>query len=193
MAMGTLGQGVGGAIRAGFKRWRGQLIGGCLVLLALLFIYNSLLDPHDRLISAEMLRHKWESERGAALRTALGLIAETPWLGRGFGFVEAYFSRNDLGIIGLGENVGHIFNSYLDIWLSNGVSGLLYALGLLCWAFGRHSLVSLAIVVFVFVAANTNPVYQSEYYYLFLGLAGAYKHLEERGIRMDGGNGCSTR
>lgn len=140
------------------------------VLIPALALYNASLEPEDKIVTFEMLEHKWQSERGAALRTSIDLIAADPWLGKGFGFVSAYFGTHEEKIIGLGEDVGEIFNSFLDVWLAVGVLGLVFSLGLVTLCFDRHSLVAVLVVSYLFVWANLNPVGSSEYYYFFLGL-----------------------
>lgn len=152
------------------SRWLTRL----MVLMALsgvaLSVFNLLLPEASQLVSWEMLEVKWQQERGAALRTTIALIMETPWLGRGFGFVEAYFGSRDSDIIGLGSGVAQIFNSYLDLCLSMGLLGLGYSLGLLWICVQRDHIFTLLVVSFLFVFANFNPVAQHEYYHLFLGM-----------------------
>lgn len=135
--------------------------------------YNHSLPPGDKIVSEQMLAYKWENERGAALRIVWALIQQNPIFGKGFGFVEAYFGTHSAHVIGLGVDTGAIFNSYLDIWLSVGVFGLIYSFGLLKAAFNRDSLLAVFVVIYVFVCVNFNPYAQTEYYYLFLGLCWA--------------------
>lgn len=151
------------------RRWGLRLLVAALATLTALLLYNSYLPVDDKLISAELLQNKWQSERGAALREAAGLIGRHPWLGHGFGYVEAYFGTRAIGIVGLGAGVAQIFNSYLDIWVAVGLPGLIYALGLVWTVFDRRVLFTTFVVSFLFVSANINPVAQHEYYYLFLG------------------------
>jgi O-Antigen ligase len=151
------------------RRWGLRFLVLVAVLIPALALYNANLDP-DKIVTLEMLDHKWQSERGAALRTSIDLIAEDPWLGKGFGFVEAYFGAREQNAIGLGEGVGNVFNSFLDVWLAVGVLGLVFSLGLLVLCFNRRSLVAVLVVPYLFVWANLNPMTTSEYYYFFLGL-----------------------
>ena len=152
------------------RRWGQRFLILVAILVPALALYNASLDPSEKIVTFEMLEHKWQSERGAAFRTAIDLIAEDPWLGKGFGFVEAYFGARKIEVIGLGEGVGGIFNSFLDVWLAVGVLGLMFSLGLVALCFDRRSLVAVMVVSYLFVWANLNPVANSEYYYFFLGL-----------------------
>ena len=152
------------------RRWGQRFLILVAILVPALALYNASLEPSEKIVTFEMLEHKWQSERGAAFRTAIDLIAEDPWLGKGFGFVEAYFGTHDEKVIGLGEDVGNIFNSFLDMWLAVGVLGLVFSLGLVALCFDRRSLVAVMVVSYLFVWANLNPVANSEYYYFFLGL-----------------------
>ncbi|EAR22750.1 O-antigen ligase family protein [Nitrococcus mobilis] len=133
--------------------------------------YNEWLPAGEKLVTAAMLQNKWDNERGAALRVAWDLVMQAPLLGHGFGFVEAYFGNYPSEIIGLGSGSAQLFNVYLDIWLSAGVPGLIYALGMLIVVFSGRSLFSVLVVSYLFVFANANPVGQHEYYHLFLGMA----------------------
>lgn len=181
------------------SRWLTRL----MVLMALsgvaLGIFNMSLPEASRLVSWEMLEVKWQQERGAALRTTIALIMETPWLGRGFGFVEAYFGSRDSDIIGLGSGVAQIFNAYLDLCLSMGLLGLGYGLGLLWVCIRREHIFTLLVVSFLFIFANFNPVAQHEYYHLFLGMCFWLAHAPTRkrygGGRSERGDGyaCSIR
>ncbi len=152
------------------RRWGLRFLVLVAVLIAALALYNASLDPSEKIVTFDMLEHKWQSERGAALRTSIDLIAEDPWLGKGFGFVAAYFGTHEEKVIGLGEDVGNIFNSFLDMWLAVGVLGLVFSLGLVVLCFDRRSLVAVLVVSYLFVWVNLNPVATSEYYYFFLGL-----------------------
>jgi O-antigen ligase len=152
------------------RRWGQRFLILVAILVPALALYNATLDPSEKLVTFEMLDHKWQSERGAAFRTAIDLIAEDPWLGKGFGFVAAYFGTHEENVIGLGEDVGNIFNSFLDVWLAVGVLGLVFSLGLVVLCFDRRSLVAVMVVSYLFVWATLNPVANSEYYYFFLSL-----------------------
>lgn len=162
------------------RRWARYLIIAAVAGSLAIWAYNAWLPAGDKLVTAHMLEHKWQAERGAALRIALSLIGQAPWLGHGFGFVEAYFGSYPTDVIGLGSGVAQLFNSYLDLWLSVGVPGLLYAFGLLGAAVSRRSLVALLIVGYLFIFANVNPVAQHEYYFLVLGFALAAARGEAR-------------
>ena len=151
--------------------WAVRLAVIAVIGAAALTAYNEWLPAGEKLVTAGMLQHKWEDERGAALRVAWGLIMQAPWLGHGFGFVEAYFGNYPSDIIGLGGGAAQLFNAYLDLWLSAGVPGVVYALGLLLVVFSARSLLSVLVVSYLFVFANANPVGQHEYYHLFLGMA----------------------
>lgn len=155
------------------KRWGLRVFSGMCVSVLAVGLYNSSLDPHEQIVNEAMLQHKWESERGAVLRASLDLIAQEPWLGLGFGAVE--ISTADTGI-GTGEGTGMIFNSYLDMWISVGILGFLYSLWILFTSYGRQSFPSQIIVVYLFIAANLNPVAQNEEYFIFLGFAWACAH-----------------
>lgn len=159
------------AFGAAARAWAPRLALLAGIGVVALALYNAWLPPGEKLVTAEMLRHKWEAERGASLRIAWALIREAPLLGYGFGFVEAYFGTAAVAVIGLGSGVAQLFNAYLDLWVSAGLVGLAYALGLLAACFGPRSLVSVMTVAYLFIFANLNPVAQHEYYHLFLGLA----------------------
>ena len=155
------------------KSWGLRVFGGVCVSVLAMTLYNSSLDPQEQIVNEAMLQHKWESERGAVLGASLDLIAQEPWLGLGFGAVE--IATADTGI-GTGEGTGMIFNSYLDMWISVGVLGFLYSLWILFTAYGRQSFPSQIIVVYLFIAANLNPIAQNEEYFIFLGFAWACAH-----------------
>ncbi len=157
----------------------------CAGAIGLMF-YNESLPPDKKLVTSQMLTNKWDNERGAALRLSWDLIQQNPVFGKGFGFVEAYFDTHAAHIVGLGANVGAIFNSYLDIWLSVGLFGLAYSLGLIAAAFNRASLMAVFVVIYVFVCVNFNPYAQSEFYYLFLGLCWATRE-DWQGVRSGAG------
>jgi hypothetical protein len=63
-----------------------------------------------------------------------------------------------------------MFNVFLDTWLSVGVLGLVFSLGLVVLCFDRRSLVAVLVVTYLFVRANLSPLANDEYYYFFLGL-----------------------
>ena len=64
-----------------------------------------------------------------------------------------------------------LFNSYLDVWISVGIIGLLYHLILLKMSFSTTHLFTLIIPIYWFIFCNTNPSMGVEEYYLFLGIA----------------------
>ncbi|MDN5862746.1 MAG: O-antigen ligase family protein [Salinisphaera sp.] len=163
------------------RRWSLYFLIIAAVAAIALLAYNAWLPVGDKLITADALQTKWQDERGAALRTAWKLILEHPWLGHGFGFVEAFFGTRPLGIVGLGSGVAQIFNSYVDVWVSVGVFGLAYALGMLWLAFDRRVLFCTLVVAYVFVFANINPMAQTEYYHIFLGAAFALSRWHKGG------------
>ncbi|NPA54715.1 MAG: hypothetical protein GXO21_08645, partial [Aquificae bacterium] len=90
----------------------------------LLYLYNASLE--EPIISKEILEEKMETERGKAFFKTVELLEKSNWIGGyGYGFVEAYFSKARDEILGLGEGVSMIFNSYLDAWLSGSIFKIL--------------------------------------------------------------------
>ena len=77
-----------------------------------------------------------------------------------------------------------IFNSYLDVWISVGILGVLFHFLLLNFSFSRTHLVTMILPIYWFIAANTNPTIGDEYYYLFLGISYGFiiKHKKEETI-----------
>ena len=141
-----------------------------VVLILAFFIANTLLPKP--IITAEMLAEKMQHERGKAFMIVMDLLGRTHWIGGyGFGFVEAYFTLFPQGVIGLGPGSGMIFNSYLDIWLSVTILGLIFHLLLLWFSSSSRYYVTMAIPILLFVYANFNPSIGDEYYYLFLGMS----------------------
>ncbi len=139
-----------------------------IIIVIFYFINDSLKEP---VISWEILEYKWEHERGKALLTVLGLLRDSSWFGGyGFGFVESYFSGYGDEILGLGEGSGMIFNSYLDIWLSVSIFGLIFHFIILYISFSSKYLFTMIVPLYLFIYANTNPAIGNEFYYLFLGL-----------------------
>jgi len=144
-----------------------------LFLVIGFFIVNSLLE--EPIVSIEMIKNKMQNERGKVVLVVLHLLEQSNWQGAyGFGFVERFFSTYTDAIVGLGGQVGMIFNSYLDVWISVGFLGVIYHLSLLWNAWDRRSLVTMALPMYWFVMLNTNPTSQSEYYFIFLGLCYGY-------------------
>ena len=141
-----------------------------IVFVTLFFAVNSILA--EPIVSVAMLEEKLNDERGKAYLVAIRLIENSDWFGGyGFGFIQQYFSVYTDEIIGLDENSGMIFNSYLDVWISVGILGVLFHFLLLKFAFSRTHLLTMIIPIYWFIAANTNPTIGDEYYYLFLGIS----------------------
>lgn len=143
-----------------------------LIIISILFgyIYNSYL-LEEPIITQELMRVKIEEERGLAFVYAIQLLKDSSWLGMyGFGFVEYYFESLFVNIIGVGEGSGSIFNSYLDIWISVGLMGLLYHILLLKFSFSTKYITTMILPVYIFVMSSFNPLAGSESYYLFLGI-----------------------
>ncbi len=139
-----------------------------IIITVFYFINDNLKEP---IISFEMLEYKWEHERGKALLVVLELLKDTNWFGGyGFGFIESYFSDYGDAILGLGEGSAMIFNSYLDIWLSASIFGLIFHFTILYISFSVKYLFTMVIPLYFFIFANTNPVIGNEFYYVFLGL-----------------------
>ena len=159
-----------------------KIIIGLSAIVILLLIINSLLP--EPILSSAMIENKLHNERGKALLIALKLLSNSNWLGcYGFGYVQDYFSTYIGHVIGLNSNVGMIFNSYLDVWISVGILGVIYHLSLLYFGWNVRSLFTIAIPIYWFVTANTNPMSGSIYYFIFLGIAAGYssylKHKKE--------------
>jgi hypothetical protein len=141
-----------------------------LIFIIIFSVTNMLLQ--EPIISLEMLEEKLNDERGKAYLVAIELLKNSDWFGGyGFGFIQQYFSVYTDEIIGLDSDSGMLFNSYLDIWISAGILGLLYHLLLLNFAISRTHLFTLVIPIYWFISANTNPTIGDEYYYLFLGIS----------------------
>lgn len=145
-------------------------IGILIIFIVIFFVLNNFLP--EPIVSMSMLEEKLNDERGKAYLVAIKLLENSNWLGGyGFGFVQQYFSIYTDEIIGLNEDSGMIFNSFLDIWISAGLIGVLFHFILLYISIDRSHLITLIIPIYWFVAANTNPVIGDEYYYLFLGFS----------------------
>lgn len=154
-----------------------------IVFVTLFFAVNSILA--EPIVSVAMLEEKLNDERGKAYLVAIRLIENSDWFGGyGFGFIQQYFSVYTDEIIGLDENSGMIFNSYLDVWISVGVLGVLFHFLLLKFAFSRTHLLTMILPIYWFIAANTNPTIGDEYYYLFLGISYGLiiKYKKERSV-----------
>lgn len=141
-----------------------------VIFIIIFFVANMLLP--EPIISIAMLEEKLSDERGKAYLVAIELLKNSDWLGGyGFGFIQQYFSVYTDEIIGLDSDSGMLFNSYLDVWISAGILGLIYHLLLLKFALSRTHLFTLVIPIYWFISANTNPTIGDEYYYLFLGFS----------------------
>ena len=154
-----------------------------IVFVTLFFAVNSILA--EPIVSVAMLEEKLNDERGKAYLVAIRLIENSDWFGGyGFGFIQQYFSVYTDEIIGLDENSGMIFNSYLDVWISVGILGVLFHFLLLKFAFSRTHLLTMILPIYWFIAANTNPTIGDEYYYLFLGISYGLiiKYKKERSV-----------
>jgi hypothetical protein len=139
-------------------------------LIILFFIVNSSLS--QPIISAEIIQEKLEKERGKVFLIIVDMLKDTYFFGGyGFGFIEAYFTLVPQGVIGLGKGSAMIFNSYLDIWISASIFGLIFHLGLVYISINNRYLVTIVIPLFYFIFANFNPAIGDESYYLFLGLS----------------------
>jgi hypothetical protein len=141
-----------------------------IIFITIFVAVNSVLS--EPIVSTAMLEEKLNDERGKAYLVAINLLKNSDWMGGyGFGFIEQYFSVYTDEIIGLGEGSGMLFNSYLDIWISVGIFGLLFHMLLLNFSFSRTHLLTMILPLYCFIAANTNPTIGDEYYYLFLGIS----------------------
>ncbi len=134
------------------------------------YIANELLP--EPLITKKLLLTKLKHERGEAFVVTWHLIEKSNFFGGyGFGFVEDFFSHYPTTIIGLGQHVSMIFNSYLDIWLSASIFGLIFHLLLLYISFSSRYFLTIVLPVVLFAFANFNPIIGDENYYIFLGLS----------------------
>jgi hypothetical protein len=141
-----------------------------IIFLIVFFSINLILDKP--IISIPMIEEKLNDERGKAFLAAITLLKNSDWLGSyGFGFIQQYFSVYTDEIIGLDADSSMLFNSYLDVWISVGIIGLLYHLILLKMSFSTTHLFTLIIPIYWFIFCNTNPSMGVEEYYLFLGIA----------------------
>ncbi len=159
-----------------------KVILSVLMLIVLFFIINSFLN--DPIVSEAMIMEKLEKERGKAFLIIIELLKNSNMLGGyGFGFVEAYFTLKPQEILGLGEGSGMVFNSYLDIWLSVSIFGLIFHLGLIYISSNSRYFITLVLPLYCFIFANFNPAIGDEFYYLFLGVSfGIAKELGRRKI-----------
>ena len=148
----------------------GRIVLFIVMFLIVFFTINEFLERP--IVSWAMIDLKIEQERGKAFGIIMELIRQSNWIGGyGFGFVELYFSNYSGKILGLGEGVGMLFNSYLDSWISVSIFGLIFHMTLLYISFGLRYYFTMAIPIYFFVFANFNPATGSEYYYIFLGLS----------------------
>jgi len=142
------------------------------VVFMILFLYvaNEYLLPKP-LITEKLIKVKLTQERGKAFLFAMKLLSESNWLGGyGFGFIEYYFSHLNTDVIGLGKGVGMLFNSYLDLWISVSLFGLLFHLMLLYMSFSKEYLLTMVVPITLFIYNNFNPFVGNEYYYICLGI-----------------------
>lgn len=141
-----------------------------VLLIVFFFIINSILE--QPIITIDMIEEKLKDERGKAFFAAITLLKNSDWLGAyGFGFIQQYFSVYTDDIIGLDSDSSMLFNSYLDIWISVGILGLIYHLILLKISFSSTHLFTLVMPLYWFIFSNTNPTMGIEEYYLFLGIS----------------------
>ncbi len=148
----------------------GKIVFMLVIFTIIFFTINEFLEKP--IVSWDMIELKIEQERGKAFVVIMELLRQTNWIGGyGFGFVESYFRHYSGEILGLGEGVGMLFNSYLDSWVSASIFGLMFHLTLLYISFGLRQYFTMVIPIYFFVFANFNPATGSEYYYLFLGLS----------------------
>ncbi len=142
-----------------------------------LYVYNASLQ--EPIFSEKILEEKIKTERGKAFLKVVELLEKSNWIGGyGYGFVEAHFSKSRDEILGLGEGVSMVFNSYLDAWLQGSILNLFFQLSLILISFSTKHFFSMFIPVFLFIGGNFNPLYGDEYYYLFLGMSyGIKKYL----------------
>jgi len=153
-----------------------------ILILFLFFIILIIYNYIDPFISKEIIKNKIENERGRALKVTLELLEQSNWLGCfGWGFVEKYFTSiyRGEGIIGLGEGVNAIFNSFLDIWISVGIYGVIFQIILLTLAFSKKNFLTVALPTFLFVVGLTGPVFIDFSYYFFLGFSYSFKKFVE--------------
>lgn len=141
-----------------------------VLLIVFFFIINSILE--QPIITIDMIEEKLKDERGKAFFAAITLLKNSDWLGAyGFGFIQQYFSVYTDDIIGLDSDSSMLFNSYLDIWISVGILGVIYHLILLKISFSSTHLFTLVMPLYWFIFSNTNPTMGIEEYYLFLGIS----------------------
>jgi hypothetical protein len=140
------------------------------LFITLFFVINNSLD--HPIITAEMLKEKMEKERGKVFIIVMGMLKDTNYFGGyGFGFVESYFSTYDMDVIGLGKGSGMLFNSYLDIWLSASIFGLIFHILLIAISMSTKNYLSLSLPIFCAVFGNFNPATGILFYYFLLGLS----------------------
>ena len=144
-----------------------------------LYLYNASLE--EPIFSEKMLEEKMKTERGKAFWAVVELLEKSNWIGGyGYGFVEAHFSKSRQEILGLGEGVSMVFNSYLDAWLAGSIINLVFQLSLLVISFSFKYFPTMFIPLFLFIGANLNPLYGDEYYYLFLGISFGFKKFHNK-------------
>ncbi len=140
------------------------------LFIILFFIVNSSLD--HPIISAEILQEKLDKERGKVFVIIMDMIKDSNYFGGyGFGFVESYFTTYDMDVIGLGKGTGMLFNSYLDIWFSASIFGLIFHIMLISISMSTKNYLSMALPLFCIVFANFNPATGILFYYFLLGFS----------------------
>ncbi len=148
-----------------------------VVIGIVLFIANNFILEKP-IVTMEMLKYKMEAERGKAFKVGLELLSNSNWLGGyGFGFIQSYFTTFHDKVIGLGSGTNMLFNSYLDVWISAGILGLLYHITLVLMSFNPKYYFTTIIPLYLFISANISPYIGSEYYWLFLGISFGIAHL----------------
>ena len=142
-----------------------------LIFIIFAYIYNSYLLEKP-IITQEILKIKIEEERGLAFEYAIQLLKDSNWLGMyGFGFIEYYFESLYVHVLGLGAGSALLFNSYLDVWISVGLMGLLYHFLLLKFSFSTRYLVTMILPIYIFMMSSFNPFAAGGFYYLYLGIS----------------------
>jgi len=140
-----------------------------MIVVSLYFINELLPEP---VVTMKMIKLKLTQERGKAFIYTVNLLQESNWLGGyGFGYVEYYFTNLPIKILGLGKDVGMIFNGYLDVWVSAGLIGLFFHLGLLYISFSKKYFLTMIVPITLFIYSNFNPFLGDEFNYIFLGIS----------------------
>jgi len=146
------------------------------LLLTILFITTTFFIANELLptpiITKDLIVLKLTHERGKAFEYAMNFLEQTNYIGGyGFGFIEGYFTTYKMDIIGLGEGVGMIFNSYFDIWLSVTLFGLIYYITIQYYSFSSKSFFTIVVPLYMLIFINFNPVGATEEFFLFSGIS----------------------